>query len=488
MIRPAAPDAVEHPTDRAAAVKGLVEETYGFRPSAHTARSFTAALRSALLETGTATVQELHDLLVTPDGLGALDTLAGRLTVGETHFFRVAPQIRMLREVIIPALIAGRTGKRRLRIWSAGCATGEEPYTLALLLRERAPELAGWDVQIIATDVNRAALAIAQEGLYHEWSFRGTPTEVRDRHFTIEGDRWRLAPDVRDMVRFEYLNLAAPAPTPRSLVRTDLDLIICRNVTIYLLAPVTGQLYRHFGEILAPDGWLVLGPADPAPAEQAGFRAVSHRGAVVWQPNPARPAAARWGVPASAATDNRPKEARRPGQLPPFDAPASRRSAPSMPGRAPRRSSRATGGPDGTTAASGVATNLDATHALLRDGDRAAARAEAESLASERRVDPAVHLLLGMLCLEDGALEAALDALRRATFLAPNDPLAQFALGRALARSGEPVRARAAFLQARRALVAMPRSDGLSTPEPVQISELRDAVDVELRSSEASID
>ena len=142
MSRSLSPDAAALATERAATVRRLVEATYGFRPSAHTARTFSAALQASLLETGTATAEELHELLLTPAGQAALDALAGRLTVGETHFFRVAPQIRMLRAVVLPALIGSRAERRRLRIWSAGCATGEEPYTLALLIRERARELA----------------------------------------------------------------------------------------------------------------------------------------------------------------------------------------------------------------------------------------------------------------------------------------------------------------------------------------------------------
>ena len=130
---------------------------------------------------------------------------------------------------------------------------------------------------------------------------------------------------------------------------------------------------------------------------------------------------------------------------------------------------------------------MDVVRTLRRAGDRAAGRAAAERLASERGLDPAVQLFLGMLYLEDSALEAALGALRGATFLAPEDALAQFMLGRALARGGDPARARAALLQARRALVAVPETARLSTAEPLQASELRAAVEVQLRGLEASV-
>jgi chemotaxis protein methyltransferase CheR len=484
MSRPSSTKLAALPAEPGAAIRRLIDERYGFRPAPHAARTFTAALQTALAETGAASLEQLHDLLLTPAGAPALDTLAGSLTIGETHFFRVAPQVRMLREVVIPELVASRARQRRLSVWSAGCATGEEAYTLALLLREQLPDPTTWDVRIVATDVNRAALQAAQAGLYHRWSFRGTPPEIRERYFTAEDDQWRLTPAVRDMVRFAHLNLAAPAASLRRAVGARLDLIVCRNVTIYLVAAVTRELYRSFGELLAPDGWLVLGPADPTPGEGSGLAPVSHRGAVLWRRAPAVAPSARPSTTGRADTRQRPSAPTRRGPPPAAGEAASPRLAVPGPGSPRPGGSSASASPAGAPP-SPQGADLDAARALLRAGERAAGRAAAERLAVERPLDPAAQLFLGMIHLEEGSVDAALAALRRATFLAPNDPLAQFSLGRAHARGGDADRARAALLQARRALAHAPDAIDLSTGDVLQLAELRTAVEGQLRNLEA---
>jgi chemotaxis protein methyltransferase CheR len=126
-----------------------------------------------------------------------LEMLALSMTVGETHFFRVNPQIEALRRVVLPELIARHKTDRQLRVWSAGCSTGEEPYTLAMLLCEQLSKPNDWDVQLVATDFNRAALEMARLAVYGEWSFRDSPREMRSRYFTPAAKRWRLNDQVR---------------------------------------------------------------------------------------------------------------------------------------------------------------------------------------------------------------------------------------------------------------------------------------------------
>src|SRR5207253_9059874 len=123
----------------------------------------------------------------------------------------------------------------------------------------------------------------ARHATYGEWSFRDTPSRVRAHYFTPVGKRWRLADSIRRIVRFAHLNLAAdvfPSPGPTG---PDLDLIVCRNVTIYFSADATRQLYARFAEALVPEGWLVLGPSDPAPEDCPGLEAVHLPAAVLWR-------------------------------------------------------------------------------------------------------------------------------------------------------------------------------------------------------------
>ena len=305
-----------------------------------------------------------------------LEVLATSLTVGETHFFRVTPQIDALRHVVLPDLIAHHRIDRRLRVWSAGCSTGEEAYTLAMLLCEQLPgQEQDWDIQLVATDLNRAALDLARLGVYGEWSFRDTPTEMRARYFTRLASQWQLSDRVRNMVRFAYLNLTEDA-FPFASDGERIDLILCRNVTIYFGADATQRLYRRLTETLDPAAWLVLGPSDPVPALETGLEVVALNGAVFWR---RRQVAVQVRPPLHVARAKHPNT--------------------------PRRSS-----------------------AVKR------AHTSGPPVPS---MDPLVYLHAGMARLGEGAPAAAIDSLRRAAFLDETSALVQFSLGQAYRQIGD---------------------------------------------------
>lgn len=236
-----------------------------------------------------------------------LDLLVAEVTVGETHFFRIGPQIAALQRTVLPDLIARRSAGHRLGIWSAGCSTGEEAFTLAILLHETLPAREDWDVTLLATDISRRALDTARQAIYGAWSFRETPQAVRERYFAAIDKRWCLAEPVRRMVHFAQLNLAAdafPSPGPHG---PDLDLILCRNVTIYFSTEAAQRLYRRFAAALAPGGWLVLGPSDPVPDQLRALAPVYLPGAVLWRRSTD-------GVPSLPQLSTRPARSDAPGR------------------------------------------------------------------------------------------------------------------------------------------------------------------------------
>src|SRR5262249_154107 len=138
--------------------------------------------------------------------------LAEQLTVGETYFFRYAEQFQALTEAVIPARIAARRDQRRLRILSVGCASGEEPYSLAILLRERFPALSSWNVDVLAFDINRSMVERARRARYGKWSLRETPEELQAKYFRREGREFCLIDEVRSAVSFACRNLIDEDP------------------------------------------------------------------------------------------------------------------------------------------------------------------------------------------------------------------------------------------------------------------------------------
>jgi len=187
-----------------------------------------------------------------------LETLSNHLTVGETYFFRDKAILDVFQMKIIPGILAERFGKNQsINIWSAGCCTGEEPYTLAMLLHETIPDLQNWHVSILATDINRVFLHKAKEGIYSNWSFRETPVQLRDKYFIKSKANWQIIPEIKKMVHFSHLNLADDHyPSPETQTN-KIDIIFCRNVLMYFSNDLIQSVGRKFYEALNPGGWFI---------------------------------------------------------------------------------------------------------------------------------------------------------------------------------------------------------------------------------------
>lgn len=202
------------------------------------------------------------------------------MTTNETSFFRDAHPFEALRTAVLPDLVARRAKERTLRIWCGAASTGQEPYTLALLLREHfAAQLAGWDVRLLATDLSADVLARARGGRYTEVEVaRGLPPDLRAKYFTRDGGEWVLAADVRRMVEYRALNLVEPWPALASP-----DLVMLRNVLIYFDLPTKQRILANVRRLMRPDGYLFLGGSettvniDPHFVRQEVGRSVCYR-------------------------------------------------------------------------------------------------------------------------------------------------------------------------------------------------------------------
>ena len=202
----------------------------------------------------------LERLISSPKGSDEFRALAEQLTVNETFFFRNADNFRAFAEIVLPERIRAKTREKRLRILSAGCASGEEPYSLAVLVREALSDLANWDVKIIGIDVNPAVLAKATQARYSAWSLRATSEDAKRRYFRADGPDFVLAPAIQKMVTFEERNLVDEDPLFWQSLACDV--VFCRNVLMYFTPDKARDVVRRIGGALLPGGFFFLGHAE----------------------------------------------------------------------------------------------------------------------------------------------------------------------------------------------------------------------------------
>jgi len=282
-----------------------------------------ASVIKEIKHAGADTPEQYYSLLCTkPINAACWDDLINALTICETYFFRDSDQMQMLRKYIIPDLLARHCNDHTLRLWSAGCATGEEAYTLAMLLRYLIPDIERWKITILATDINKHALEKAQRGHYLDWSFRQQAADdpLVLTYFTQDYSGYQIHSSIKPMVHFACLNLSEDS-FPSSLNMTDhLDLILCRNVTMYLSETVIQQLARRFYECLLPGGWLMLAACENNDQIYYQFKTLLYEKAIVYQKVMSSP----------LPPPPQPNPAFCPAQPPPTAAPDAPRSQPAV--------------------------------------------------------------------------------------------------------------------------------------------------------------
>ena len=216
----------------------------------------------------------------TPSSSALHGKVLDALTTNETFFFRDIAPFDALRETVIPKLIAQRAAQRSLAFWSAASSTGQEAYSLAIMLRENFPQITDWRIQIIGTDLSATVLKQARAGRYNEFEInRGLSPELIKKHFTHEGNAWTANAELRGMVDFRPMNLIEPWP------RLPLfDVVLMRNVMIYFDVPTKQAILRNIRTTLQPQGSLLLGSAETTINLDAGWQSVGLGRATVYQP------------------------------------------------------------------------------------------------------------------------------------------------------------------------------------------------------------
>ena len=389
------------------------------------------------------------------------ETLASHLSIGETYFFREKRSLEILGEQVLPQLLQARRHERRLRIWSAGCSTGEEAYTIAMLLDGLVSDIKAWNITILATDFNPKFLRKAAQGVYGEWSFRDAPGWLRGRYFTEmkDGD-YKILPRIRKMVTFSYLNFADDVYPSLSNNTGAMDIILCRNVLMYFTAQHAKQVVGNFHRALVDGGWLIVSPAEASNALLSSFTPTEFPGAVLYRK--------------TANAELQPLADKHP-ILP---LPEAAETAPPLP-------------PVALVTANIPTVQISQTQTSRTD-DRGLPLRMARDCANQGRLDealewcvqaisadklnPAHHYLRATILQEQGQHDDAIQSLMRALYLDPDFVLAHFALGNLHQSQGRYRQARRHFentlllLRRHPPDETLPEADGLTAGRLAEIA------------------
>jgi len=466
-------------------------------------RDLERGLACAARDLGFADAQTcLRRLVATQLTKEQTDALVGHLTIGETYFFRDKNCFEALQAHIFPKLIESRRGReQRLRIWCAGCSSGEEPYTVAILLHRMIADLAGWNITILATDINPASLRKGAHGEYGEWSFRDTPSWIKEQYFTTNSDGRRVISDaIMKMVTFAPLNLARD-PFPALANNTNaMDVIFCRNVLMYFVPEQIRGVIDKFRHSLVEGGWLIVSPCETSHALFAGYSTVQLNNTIFYRKedhevksSPA-PLLQRGEILAplceTAIKQGPPLAKGDSGGLPPAIANPVRDVPPVSLydeallsyGRGEYAEAAAKLGAflnntqqDKTSPAFGEAAAL-LTRAYANQGNLSQALEWSEKAVAADRLNPRLYYLQATIFQEKGEDGAAVVSLKRAIYLDQGFVLAHFALANLTLRRGKAKEAARHLENAASLLLACGEDDILPGAEGMSARRLAEIV------------
>lgn len=254
-------------------LRKLLKERSGLMLSAEKHYLVESRLLPVARRAGASTLVELVQKLKGAGAEALTTEVVEAMTTNETFFFRDKIPFEQFRNDMMPALIAARAARRSLRIWCAACSTGQEPYSLAMLLKEMAAQVAGWRIEIVGTDLSNEVLQKARAGIYSQFEVqRGLPIQLLVRHFSQVGEMWQVSPEIRSMVQYRPLNLLQDFAT-----FGQFDIVLCRNVLIYFDQPTKIAVLDRLARVTATDGYLVLGAAETVIGLTDSFKPVTER-------------------------------------------------------------------------------------------------------------------------------------------------------------------------------------------------------------------
>lgn len=430
----------------------LLTSYFGFEFSPDRWPELERAFAAAAPELGCGDSQSCQEwLLSSSPGPAQLRILASHLTIGETYFFREPAAFGVLRQSILPPLIdQRRKSGRQLRLWSAGCSTGEEAYSIAIELARLLPDINEWDISLLATDINPYFLAKAQLGVYRNWSFRDGKSGLMEGFFKhITGDEYAILPRLKELVSFANLNLIDDNYPSPATGTNAMDVIFCRNVLMYFRPDHAAAVIDKLSRCLVEGGWLIVSPVEVPLLSRPDLHAFRLPGVIIHQKK--TPSAMPWLIPESEKPDLRRSA---PLPLPPIWPP----NAEAMAGLAR------------------AAANQGRLEEALTWCGRA---------LEKDRLNPAWNYLHATILLERGEIATAAAALRRTLYLDHYCVMAHYTFGNLMARQGKPAAAQRHYRNARELLTSMQPDHLLAESEGMTAGELDDMITLALAKAGA---
>ena len=219
-------------------------------------------------ELGCGSLTELVQKIRAPGADALLTRITETMTINESFFFRDKIPFDRFKDTILPALMEARAKTRRLRVWCSASSTGQEPYSLAMILKSMKEKLVGWNIEIVASDISQDVLERAKAGIYTQFEVqRGLPIQMLMQFFQQVGEQWRISEEIRRMVQFRHLNLI-----DRFNILGTFDVVFCRNVLIYFDLKTKSDVLERIAQQLSPEGYLVLGAAETVVGLSESFK------------------------------------------------------------------------------------------------------------------------------------------------------------------------------------------------------------------------
>ncbi|PKL50645.1 MAG: chemotaxis protein CheR [Candidatus Riflebacteria bacterium HGW-Riflebacteria-2] len=411
---------------------------------------------------------------------GQAEILASHLTVSETYFWREPHVFEALAAKILPELVRAReNGEKRLRIWSAGCATGEEPYSLAIAVRRAIPDYKNWNITILATDINPGILKRAAAGVYGEWSFRNSPLWLKEKYFSCtDKHKYEISAEIRKMVTFAYLNLAEDTyPSPINNTNA-MDIIFCRNVLMYFTCRRIQQIGESLFQSLVKDGWFMVSASELSLQLFPQFVPVHFPEAIVYRKTDQKPADKSFFQPSAQQVES-----------PSFsffakEEIASEREFAPLPLLSELLQAEPEPEPVPVLAKdlveempkSAPADIAGPVRELANQGNLKEALNICEHLILEHKLDPNLYFLQATILQEQNRDLEAIASLKRTLFLDPDFYMGHFALGNLMLHQGKKQIARKHFENALAILAKFHQNDVLLESEGLTAGRLREIV------------